>query len=105
VWAELYGETHNPPPIEWIDGWVHFPTRTAGLALPGWKIQVSRNDARTRTGSGPFVFRQFSTTKFAHELMHYHTYLRTGDIDAAHWRGEWDLADTVASEVLWNADL
>lgn len=102
VWHDLYGESNDPPPVEWIDD----PDWTiGGLSLPGWKVQVMRKDDVSATNGGPFVTRCFSSTRFAHELMHYHTYLRTGDIDAAHLRGDWDLADQTARQALYDSDL
>jgi hypothetical protein len=101
VWRELYGEEGDPPPVEWLDK----DAPVGGYAFPGWKVQVMRNDSTTRTNGGPCVTRYFSETAYAHELMHAHTFNRTGDIDAAHWRGDWELADVTAKRALRDAGL
>jgi predicted SprT family Zn-dependent metalloprotease len=54
---------------------------------------------------GQRVLRAFSGSTYAHELMHYHTYRRTGDVDVGHWRGDWELADETAVKALNEAGL
>jgi hypothetical protein len=107
VWRGLYGETGDPPPIEWFHGDdVLFDTGTKevqGWTLPGWKIQVAISHQTCSTNGGEPWDCSISASGLRHELMHAHTYNRTGDIDAAHWRGDWDLADNVAFTALWNA--
>ncbi len=91
VWHDLYGETGDPPPVEW------FPDD--GGYLPGWKVQcgiehiISPPDLYM---PGPGFDCAISGSSFTHELMHYRTFLRTGDVDASHSRGDWDLADNQA---------
>ena len=101
VWYHLYGETESPPPVEWMSK----DDTVGGCALPGWKVQVMRNDTTESDNGGPWITRRFSSTAYAHELMHYRTYLETGDIDAAHWRGNWELANETAPKALWDAGL
>ncbi len=102
VWRDLYGEEAAVPPVEWIsdDDWAY-----GGCALAEWKVQVQRLDTKQRDSGGEWVTRQFSQTAYSHELMHIHTFLRTGDIDAAHWRGDWELAEETARLALWEAGL
>lgn len=109
VWHGLYGETGEPPPIEWFAGTGSLPGTTdiAGLALAGWKIQVAIESATCVTGEhGEESFDcSIGSSELAHELMHAHTYNRTGDIDALHWRGDWRLSDVTAKIALWDARL
>ncbi len=102
VWHELYGEDGTAPPVEWF---ADDDSTVGGCALPGWKVRVLMYSSISADNGGPMVTRQFSRTTYAHELMHYRTYLRTGDIDAAHWRGDWELADETAPLALWKAEL
>ncbi len=103
VWRDLYGMIgDDAPPVEWF---VDEDSTVGGCALPGWKVRVMREDSSSSENGGPMVTRRFSETAYAHELMHYATYLRTGDIDAAHWRGDWELADETAKLALWKSDL
>ncbi len=105
VWNQLYGEDDDAPSIEWIDGWINEDQRVAGMTWPGWKIQVMKCGDVTITAEGERVPTAFSGSTFAHELMHYHTYRRTGDVDVAHWRGDWELADRGAPDALREAGL
>ena len=94
VWYDLYEETGDPPPVEWIPGKCWGADHdTCGFTWAGSKVQVSR-----QMGYDGYV--SISVTSFAHELMHYRTFLRTGDVDAYHWRGDWDLADKESVTVL-----
>lgn len=100
VWRGLYGEDSDPPPVEWLDDLVS--ADAGGITLPGWKVQV------TKLNPGDMLTVEqgaISFTRYAHELMHWHTYLRTGDVDAAHWRGDWELANETAFTALWDAGL
>ncbi len=102
VWHGLYGEEGDAPSVEWFedDG-----STFGGCALAGWKVRVMRSDSISSENDGPWITRQFSGTRFAHEMMHIHTFNRTGDIDAAHWRGDWELADETAPKALRDAEL
>jgi hypothetical protein len=107
VWHGLYGEKGAPPEVEWFhtesgylpSGGPH------GLTLPGIKVQCGI--VPTTCPAGVYSVEPFecslSGSSYAHELMHYRTYLRTGDVDAGHWRGDWELADSVAFQALIDA--
>lgn len=91
VWRDLYGMLDDAPPaVEWVDGCWGSDGLTCGFTWIGWKIQVALH-ADYLPEDAPI-----SLTTYAHELMHYATYLRTGDVDAYHWRGDWELADQTA---------
>src|SRR5688572_19508572 len=91
VWRELYGETDDPPAVEWVDG-----EPPCGSTWLGWKVRVEiRRD----------LDHPIARSAYPHELMHWHTFNRTGDVDAAHWRGDWELADQGAFKALWAAGL
>ncbi len=98
VWRDLFGmEDDDPPAVEWIDSC--WNDNVCGFTWIGWKVQVAYRDETM-----PDV-PTISTTRYAHELMHYATYLRTGDVDAYHWRGDWELADDTARNALALAGL
>jgi hypothetical protein len=109
VWHDLYGEDSDPPPVEWFhgDGYLPGATGATGLTLPGWKVQVGYR--QTTCPAGVYSTEPFDCSvsggSLAHEFMHYRTALRTGDVDAAHNRGDWHLADDVAFQALINSRL
>jgi hypothetical protein len=93
IWNELYSMKGKAPPVEWIH---HFLTGGfGGFTIIGSRVQVS--DAAVDDTYGLFPI---SSTSLAHEWMHYKTWIETGDVDPWHWRGDWNLADNVAHEVL-----
>ncbi len=102
VWRDLYGMLDDDPPeVEWIDGgcWgIH--NDTCGFTWIGWKVQVAVTETTCYVNSNDPFDCGISASKFSHELMHYATYLRTGDVDAAHNRGDWNLADWDAVDAL-----
>ncbi len=104
VWNQLYGEAGEAPPVEWMDGSVTAVGETDGMTLPGWKVQVMLYRT-TEIKDGVAIVHDFSESSLSHELMHYRTYLRTGDVDAAHWRGDWKLAGDEAFLALWHEGL
>lgn len=82
VWVHMYGmELGSAPAVEWVAGKDVF-AHADGFTYAGWKVVVADKDGAP-----------ISLTAFAHELMHYRTFLLTGDIDAAHWRGDWKIVD------------
>ncbi len=100
VWRELYGMLEDaPPPVEWVPSCWGNDGTTCGFTWIGWKVQVASHDETMPPET------EISLTRYAHELMHYRTYLKTGDVDAAHWRGDWDLADNAAMDALVTAGL
>ena len=95
VWHDLFGMDREPPPVEWIplETWGN---SCSGMALPGWKVQVSCGDG---------CVDPVEETPIAHELMHMRTFDQTGDVDVFHRRGDWALADAAALEaakVIWS---
>jgi hypothetical protein len=84
VWHGLFGRSEVPPPIEWV----HAPDVDGyrGRTWPAWKIQVA-------DGTFGDDLQPICLTSFAHELMHYSEWLRTGDADPLHFRGNWNLVD------------
>lgn len=99
VWNNLYGMTGAAPPVEWmLIGTL--PGGYGGATIIGSHIEVCIGDPAT-TEAYPTI----SATAFAHELLHYAEWVRTGDVDALHWRANWDLADRVAPNELGKAGL
>jgi hypothetical protein len=88
VWHELYGMDSEPPAVEWVHEW---EGDFRSHAVCGWKIVVA---------DGPNGILHFSETSFAHELMHCREISRTGDVDAFHYRGDWNLANAEAVDAL-----
>jgi hypothetical protein len=82
--------------VEWIH---HVMTGGhCGLTIIGSRVQVVDAEKDSDGYSWPI-----STTDYAHELMHYKTWIETGDVDPFHWRGDWNLADNVAPAELLSA--
>src|SRR5262245_23690922 len=91
VWMDMYGMTvEELPAIEWVrtNGWGE--PNIIGTTLAGWKI-ILASGAR---GDWPLY-----DTGLAHELMHFRTWIQTGDVDPLHFRGDWALANDAASAV------
>lgn len=105
VWHGLYEEAGDPPAVEWVyaDTLVA-GSRVWGLCFAGWKVQVKWWEAYGTAAPGG-ADGNLSRGFLTHELMHYRTWLRTGDVDPAHWRGDWYMADEVAFYALRDAGL
>jgi hypothetical protein len=97
VWIELYGEDdHPPPPVQWVDryGPDTAPTGSCscwgGQALPGQGVWV-------RYTPRPHSDAPIGLSSYAHELLHYSTWLHTGDADPLHFRADWSLVTEAQS--------
>jgi hypothetical protein len=91
VWRQYYGEKGSPPEVEWVNEkslWGDI----VGFTYAGWKVVVAADDAEICGADGCGDAYRFSSTAMAHEFMHYRTWLRTGDVDPLHYRGDWGLA-------------
>lgn len=87
IWRDLYGMTADAPPVEWIAS-AKLDDGDAGITLIGWKIQIACGSwAQGDDGCG-VPLRQ---TPYAHELMHWKSWLETSDVDASHRRADWNL--------------
>jgi len=99
LWHGLYGEEGPPPPIAWVDadflwGNIEGYTDVSEVRIAARDMEIcGTSGAACRLG-----FR-FSSTSFAHELMHYRTWKRTGDLDPLHFRGDWDLSTRANHEL------
>jgi hypothetical protein len=87
VWRETYGMTNDaPPPVEWITAngwWCAQQDRCNGETFPD-RVQVACGDDCKQS---------IAFTAYAHELLHYRCYLKTGDLDPLHFREDWSLVD------------
>jgi hypothetical protein len=106
VWSELYSMRGPAPPVEWVDHllWNGRP----GYTIIGSRCQVTEWAPDADVGAifdGHRIMAAISSTSYAHELMHYKTWIETGDVDPFHWRGDWNLADHVAPGLLVDAGL
>lgn len=84
VWREIYSMKEPCPPVEWFDmDTIEIAGQQEdGFTWAGWKIQIA---TKKSCKCGLWV------TAFAHELMHYRTWIKTGDVDPFHFRGNWSL--------------
>jgi hypothetical protein len=98
VWNERYGMSGAAPAIEWMSS--PLLGGSGGMTWIGWKCQVVESYPDLVPDPLPI-----SGTRYAHELMHYRTWIRTGDVDPLHLRGDWNLADNVAVAALAEAGL
>lgn len=84
VWRQFYQmNLSDLPEVEWIkaDSWGEHAT---GMTWVGWKIQVA---------CGNRCDWPIADTALAHELLHWRSWIRTGDVDAFHEREDWVQAD------------
>lgn len=115
IWREVYGMTHDdPPPVEWVHD-DQVGAGAGGVTLIGWKVRVACRFPTT--GQGPCDYPDGAldewkslpvvATDYAHELMHWRTWLQTGDVDAFHERGDWSLVDKAndaAAAAVWRVE-
>jgi hypothetical protein len=92
VWRQQYEMSEPPPPVEWVAA-VQLPDGIGGRTLIGWKVQVACGDSAVNApdedGCGYPIFQ----TEYAHELLHWRAWLRTGDVDAMHAREDWSAVE------------
>ncbi len=91
IWRTLYGENGPTPPVEWR---VPQCTTSGGeLGVYGYNIG-SCTSGFYWLGGGIVVVDDPDKTNWqalAHEWLHAHSWLRTGDADPKHFRENWDL--------------
>lgn len=89
VWNDMLGMDGAAPPVEWIaksaDGPLHGHD---GLTIIGSRVQVVYWENRL-----------ISLTNFAHEMIHYSFWVRTGDVDPQHFRADWSIEETANYEL------
>ncbi len=100
IWNELYGMEGSAPEVEWFWYGKEIPGEDAvkGATWPGWKIQVEISiweETRMPSRDSPIA-----NSQLAHELMHYRTFVKTGDADPLHFRGDWEMAGEDAVRIL-----
>jgi hypothetical protein len=86
VWRGVYGMTEECPPVEWIakNGW---------NCAQEWSCTGQAFPDRVQVACGEDCAQSIAFTAFAHELLHYRSYLRTSDLDPLHDREDWTLVD------------